>query len=211
MVISKGKTTPFVKNTMALLTSTIEVGRHNPKILFFEEPAKDNGRTEQDLCLVIMQENIIPTYCINFSLIGYTYEQLKRSYLFQPNPKDKFAITGKLYHLLHSKRGGKEGEYEVELDYNNCSEKGRRKQGVELVNLLLKNYMVFNPKNISHKGNQDTITANPTLNEFYSELDFEKKQDYNDVIFVKNLIVEQPSRRLLEKPLAIPKKWKKSN
>ena len=112
---------------------------------------------------------------------------------------------------VHSKRDGKEGEYEIELDYNNCSEKGRRKQGVELINLLLKNYMVFNSKNISHKCDQDTISANPTLNEFYSELGFEKKQDYNDVIFVKNLIVEKPSRGLLEEPLAIPKEWKKSN
>ena len=99
----------------------------------------------------------------------------------------------------------------MKLNYNNCSEKGRRKQGVELINLLLKNYMVFNSKNISHKCNQNTISANPTLNEFYSELGFEKKQDYNDVIFVKNLIVEQPSRGLLEEPLAIPKEWKKSN
>lgn len=205
MLIPTDKVTPFVRNTMALLTSGTK------KVLFFEEPTEDNGRTEEDLCLVIMQENIIPTYCINFSLIGYTYEQLQKSYLLQPNPKDKFMITGKLYHLLHSKRGGKEGEYEIELDYNNCSEKGRRKQGVELINLLLKNYMVFNSKNISHKCNQDTISANPTLNEFYSELGFEKKQDYNDVIFVKNLIVEKPSRGLLEEPLAIPKEWKKSN
>ena len=137
---------------MALLTSGTK------KALFFEEPAEDNGRTEENLCLVIMQENIIPTYCINFSLIGYTYEQLQKSYLLQPE-----------------------------------------------------NYMVFNSKNISHKCNQDTISANPTLNEFYSELGFEKKQDYNDVIFVKNLIVEKPSRGLLEEPLAIPKEWKKSN
>ena len=57
---------------MALLTSGTK------KVLFFEEPTEDNGRTEEDLCLVIMQENIIPTYCINFSLIGYTYEQLQK-------------------------------------------------------------------------------------------------------------------------------------
>ena len=98
----------------------------NGKILLCEIPDKINNLSDNDLCLIILSEHLIPDSYTSFSLYGYTYDELSNNDFSNMKSEldNHYQISGNTYNNMI------DDSYIIEIDYNDCVWGERRKKGV---------------------------------------------------------------------------------
>lgn len=128
------------------------------RALFYGPSYPNKEHTEDDLCLVTIEEQVFPNDHTNFYIEGYTYRQIN---------ENKYSYE--------------RDRYFVNIENCNCYSKDRTRYGCELFNYLLTHYKLFNIKDVLFKYNIEKLTNNELLSimEFYLSLGFRRK-NYTD-------------------------------
>lgn len=167
----------------------------NGKILLCEIPDKINNLSDNDLCLIILSEHLIPDSYTSFSLYGYTYDELSNNDFSNMKSEldNHYQISGNTYTSVI------DDSYIIEIDYNDCVWGERRKKGVELLNHLLSNYVLIDnvyhnyepvPYEENYAGHKEIIDFCKNINykntyDFYNSLGFISVLDPKYVKFTK--------------------------
>lgn len=180
-----------------------------PKVLLYDIPRLNCDEKEKDrICLITLQENIIPNYSIKFEICGYTYNQLAEMHI--SIHEDLYSIQGQLYYTTYIGEGrfGETTElrkYFIEIEENTCYTKSRRLMGAKLIDLILQNYEPFFITEIFH--NLDDLTKETI--DFYEGLGFTRKCEFDNTnrsTFIKSFVQENPSSHFT-KILDTPIEW----
>lgn len=162
------------------------------RALFYGPSYPDKEHTEDDLCLVTIEEQVFPNDHTNFYIEGYTYRQINENkennndyygtgIWYMQNKKQFYRVEGRIYQKKKIKYSYERDRYFVNIENCNCYSKDRTRYGCELFNYLLTHYKLFNIKDVLFKYNIEKLTNNELLSimEFYLSLDFRRK-NYTD-------------------------------